>query len=843
MAFPPLVSSTPPPLDNYRESDDDEFGDFATGGLDDSSTTSESPQKNVSPVQTPLASVTASPRVNGTSVYTPSKNNIIENAFDQNKIYNNEDEDDDNTIITVEKTNDKVKSIMLDNRTNSASLNKNNINDEKISILTSDFNNLDVVTNNTFINKQDNNDNPLNMIIKNHNNDNIINANSLDDDDDDLNLVCSNKSSIAESSSNNYHDNNDTSLNIELNNNHDTKIDFVIDDKKSIVNDNIHSNNIDNDFYDFKNFNNSIECDSPSAINDNAIKNYQLNDNNNHHQDNVVDDNKKGLFENTNDDFKNFLINQEMNNAVKSFTISDNENDNDINDTTINSINNNITDNFVFDYNDSKKIDHENDDFCDFTENINDNFNNLMTREDGDGESVIDNENVETIFNNTSNVIDDFNDIPSIDDFKISKDDLIMSNTSVFDKSSVADVKKDDDFVDWNINANDDDDDFGDFADFSSEPVGISGDEWKPDTQQLATSNIDNPNNDNDDDDDFGDFEDFSSYTTPVVKTVNNSFDLKKSITRIDNENVVNKIEDIIANMFPSVPKLENIDLKPLIVDTDKVWEGLKHVEETNALSYQWTNSVSNNALLGSLGIDSRNILFGPRWNPNIPRFAANLGYAPLEPMKAFNESHSSIQSSTSKSTNSANTIEEVPAAQFDWNSSGLTNPLDANPEDTPTDESNNSKNIKLKTTKSSQLSKIIEPLPGPSTVSWKKQEDPMVPSPKVLKTQKLNQPTIDEEKSQKNSNLDNNKKDLSSKLHNNNSKSSACKNDSTPVNSDNTVIDRYGRKMQVKQETIRVLKQLPDISFLSARTLLFNPEQKHIVHDLGAMINRKMPG
>ena len=34
MAFPPLVSSTPPPLDNFGESDDDEFGDYTTGGLD-----------------------------------------------------------------------------------------------------------------------------------------------------------------------------------------------------------------------------------------------------------------------------------------------------------------------------------------------------------------------------------------------------------------------------------------------------------------------------------------------------------------------------------------------------------------------------------------------------------------------------------------------------------------------------------------------------------------------------------------------------------------------------------------------------------------------------------------
>ena len=55
--------------------------------------------------------------------------------------------------------------------------------------------------------------------------------------------------------------------------------------------------------------------------------------------------------------------------------------------------------------------------------------------------------------------------------------------------------------------------------------------------------------------------------------------------------------------------------------------------------------------------------------------------------------------------------------------------------------------------------------------------------------------------------------------------------------------MDRYGRPMAVKTETMKVLQQLPDISFLSARTLLYNPEQKQIVTDLGAMINRKMPG
>lgn len=55
--------------------------------------------------------------------------------------------------------------------------------------------------------------------------------------------------------------------------------------------------------------------------------------------------------------------------------------------------------------------------------------------------------------------------------------------------------------------------------------------------------------------------------------------------------------------------------------------------------------------------------------------------------------------------------------------------------------------------------------------------------------------------------------------------------------------MDRFGRPMSVRPETMNVLKQLPDISFLSARTLLFSPDERHMVQDLGAMINRKMPG
>lgn len=61
--------------------------------------------------------------------------------------------------------------------------------------------------------------------------------------------------------------------------------------------------------------------------------------------------------------------------------------------------------------------------------------------------------------------------------------------------------------------------------------------------------------------------------------------------------------------MFPIIPEHHEVELKSLIDKTDKVWQNVKSVEETNALTYQWANSSSNNVLLNALGIDSRNIV------------------------------------------------------------------------------------------------------------------------------------------------------------------------------------------------------------------------------------------
>ncbi|CAK9818292.1 AFTPH [Anthophora plagiata] len=207
------------------------------------------------------------------------------------------------------------------------------------------------------------------------------------------------------------------------------------------------------------------------------------------------------------------------------------------------------------------------------------------------------------------------------------------------------------------------DDDFGDFTNFS-EQVQFA---------KLDETNV--PDKDNDGDD-FGDFNDFeSAFEQPV--TTQPQINLKESICQIENKNAANKIEDIITTMFSMDSVQCEIEIQSLVSQVDKVWQSIKNVEETNALTYQWANSVSNNVLLNSLGIDSRNILFGPRWNPNVPRFAANLGFTPLEPIKATADTQPATTSNTNKTQTSTN-LEEVPAAQFDWNSSGLVNPLEA---------------------------------------------------------------------------------------------------------------------------------------------------------------------
>lgn len=65
-----------------------------------------------------------------------------------------------------------------------------------------------------------------------------------------------------------------------------------------------------------------------------------------------------------------------------------------------------------------------------------------------------------------------------------------------------------------------------------------------------------------------------------------------------------------------------------------------------------------------------------------MPRFAANLGFTPLEPMKP---TAATILRPTQAVRATQPPPIDVPAAQFDWSGAGLVNPLDGKSTDTRT--------------------------------------------------------------------------------------------------------------------------------------------------------------
>ncbi|XP_061736692.1 aftiphilin a isoform X2 [Nerophis ophidion] len=163
----------------------------------------------------------------------------------------------------------------------------------------------------------------------------------------------------------------------------------------------------------------------------------------------------------------------------------------------------------------------------------------------------------------------------------------------------------------------------------------------------------------------------------------------------------------VFESNFPSAPlspvEEQVVSLRVLLGPRDDqevtrvlhggVWSQLEDVDEAVGLRHQWGGSYCNKTLLGCLGIDTRNILFtGQKKQPVIvPMYAASLGMLEptKEPMKIVSaaemiasiaQAPSSSSSSCPPGTNSSSSqaVQEVlPPVQFDWSSSGLTNPLD----------------------------------------------------------------------------------------------------------------------------------------------------------------------
>ncbi|XP_065690351.1 aftiphilin isoform X1 [Patagioenas fasciata] len=172
---------------------------------------------------------------------------------------------------------------------------------------------------------------------------------------------------------------------------------------------------------------------------------------------------------------------------------------------------------------------------------------------------------------------------------------------------------------------------------------------------------------------------------------------------------LLSRLERIFEVCFPSMPVLEieeeisslnhlleagekQMTTEATLADSRElmdVWTELQDVHDAYGLRYQWGGSHSNKKLLCSLGIDTRNILFtGNKKQPVIvPMYAAGLGMLeptkePLKPISAAEKIASIGQTppvSPEMNTCTSDQFQEsLPPVQFDWSSSGLTNPLDA---------------------------------------------------------------------------------------------------------------------------------------------------------------------
>ncbi|XP_058467700.1 uncharacterized protein LOC131440442 isoform X1 [Malaya genurostris] len=237
----------------------------------------------------------------------------------------------------------------------------------------------------------------------------------------------------------------------------------------------------------------------------------------------------------------------------------------------------------------------------------------------------------------------------------------------------------------------DDFDDFQDFAKFATDSNSAKTSKDDTETHKPCADLGES-------DDDFGEFSDFKQ--SDVIPKPAASIPTSRP-TQITLEDIL----IVITGLFPSWSEETQTDTGQLTDNylQNNLYNELKDIDTTKALAFQYNNSDSSKTLVRALGIDSRNILFGPKWNSSMPRFAANLGFSPLEPLKPA--STTTIPRSTSSSnTATISTVEtksetgikyptfgsdqlpqsvgvttgNVPAVQFDWNSSGLVNPLDA---------------------------------------------------------------------------------------------------------------------------------------------------------------------
>uniref|UniRef100_A0A4W5PH67 Aftiphilin a n=1 Tax=Hucho hucho TaxID=62062 RepID=A0A4W5PH67_9TELE len=260
------------------------------------------------------------------------------------------------------------------------------------------------------------------------------------------------------------------------------------------------------------------------------------------------------------------------------------------------------------------------------------------------------------------------------------------------------------------------------FSDFSSAPVGADPD------ADAGWNAFDEPEQGQGEGDSWAAFGEEPTTTTAPLETGEDEWQESEPVAACSSSShqisrrhsqsaaLCSRLEKLFQEMFPDAPapqvgvgvvplktllepparlQQEGHEMKSGVPDNggegDVLWRQLLDIHEAFGLRHQWGGSHSNKTLLCSLGIDIRNILFtGQKKQPVIvPMYAASLGMLeptkePVKPISAAEMITSIAQQAPPVapaeiiSTSPPDTAQEVlPPVQFDWSSSGLTNPLD----------------------------------------------------------------------------------------------------------------------------------------------------------------------
>ncbi|XP_037963366.2 uncharacterized protein LOC105382366 isoform X2 [Plutella xylostella] len=161
------------------------------------------------------------------------------------------------------------------------------------------------------------------------------------------------------------------------------------------------------------------------------------------------------------------------------------------------------------------------------------------------------------------------------------------------------------------------------------------------------------------DDDDFGDFDDFQSVEVKpneAVQAPENPPSTSFQSIEIHNE----AVEKVLSSIFEhDIEGTEDEIVRTLDSSLGETWRQLKEIEVRQPYMINWNSSFGQKTLLKALCIDSRNILFGPKWQHNMPKYAANLTAAPLQPQKPVTSNLSTDALAADRVTSKPDTWED----------------------------------------------------------------------------------------------------------------------------------------------------------------------------------------